>query len=295
MTLYEIDFYRQYSNADVIRNHTQYRSDNFRIDGVKLFADGVPFGQTMLIKQPYPGTDNFGLPATPPDVLRAKIVKYNGMGLSVMVHSTGDRGAEIVMEGTEMAMAEHGVEEVRALRNQVAHNTIVDFNDFDRMKYTNVVMEFSPAHWFPRPIIDAAEDDLGPEMLQTVWPFGPTQRAGVHVAIGSDYKDAQADPFINTETLVTRRAPGAGAGDTILGPDNAAALDDVLHAYTMGGAYAMFMEEEIGSIRPGKRANFIVLDRDLTAIPPNEIHETIVLETWFEGKKVYSGAKKVSF
>ena len=295
MTLYEVDFYRQYSNAEVIRNHRQYESDNFRIDGVKLFADGVPFGQTMLIKNPYPGTDNYGLPATPPDVLREKIVKYNGMGLSVMVHSTGDRGAEIVMEGTEMAMAEHGTEKVRALRNQIAHNTIVDFNDFDRMKYTNVVMEFSPSHWFPRPLIMAAVDDLGEEMLQRVWPLGPTLRAGVNVAIGSDYKDSQADPFINTETLVTRRAPGAGEGDLILGPDSAAALDDVLYAYTMGGAYAMFMEEEMGSIRPGKRANFIVLDRDLTAIDPNQIAETILLETWFEGTKVYEGTEKVSF
>ena len=249
----------------------------------------------MLIKQPYPGTDNYGLPATPPDVLREKIVKYNGMGLSVMVHSTGDRGAEIVMEGTEMAMAEHGIEEVRALRNQIAHNTIVDFNDFDRMKYTNVVMEFSPSHWFPRPIIQAAEKDLGPEMLQKVWPVGQTLRAGVHVAIGSDYKDAQADPFINTETLVTRRLPGAAEGDTVLGPDSATSLDDALYAYTMGGAYAMFMEEEIGSIRSGKRANFIVLDQNLTEINPNQIHKTIVLETWFEGKKVYEGTEKVSF
>ena len=57
----------------------------------------------------------------------------------------------------------------------------------------------------------------------------------------------------------------------------------------------MFMEEEIGSIRPGKRANFIVLNQDLQAIPKNKIHETIVLETWFEGKQVYVGTKKVSF
>ena len=295
MTVYEIDFYRQYSNAAVIRNHKQYESDNFRIDGVKLFADGVPFGQTMLIKRTYPGTDKHGLPATPPDLLRKKIAQYNGMGLSVMVHSTGDRGAEIVMEGTEMAMAEHGVEKVRALRNQIAHNTIVDFNDFDRMKHTNVVMEFSPSHWFPRPIIKAAVKDLGAEMLQEVWPVGPPLRAGVNVAIGSDYKDGQADPFINTETLVTRRAPGAAEGDEILGPDNATSLDDALYAYTMGGAYAMFMEDEIGSIRPGKRANFIVLDRNLFEIPNNEIHKTIVLQTWFEGNKVYEGSKKVSF
>ncbi len=295
MTLYEIDFYRQYSNAEVIRNHKQYNSDNFRIDGVKLFADGVPFGQTMLIKRAYPGTDKHGLPATPPDLLREKIVKYNGMGLSVMVHSTGDRGAEIVMEGTEMAMKKFGAEKVRALRNHIAHSVIVDVNDFYRMKYTNAVMEFSPSHWFPRPIILAAVDDLGPEMLQMLWPLGPTLRAGVHVAIGSDYKDAQADPFINTETLVTRRTPGAGEGDAILGPDSAAALDNVLYAYTMGGAYAMFMEEDMGSIRSGKRANFIVLDRNLFEIPANEIHKTIVNQTWFEGELVYEGTEKLSF
>ena len=295
MTVYEIDFYRQYSNTEVIRNRQQYETDHFRIDGVKLFADGVPFGRTMLIKQPYPGTNKYGLPATPPDLLREKIVKYNGMGLSVMVHSTGDRGAEIVMEGTEMAMAKHGAEKVRALRNHIAHCVIVDFGDFYRMKRTNVVMEFSPSHWFPRPLIDAAKDDLGPRMLQKVWPIGPVQRSGVNVAIGSDYKDSQADPFINLETLVTRRAPGKGAADPILGPENAASLEAGIRAYTMGGAYSMFMEEEMGSIRPGKRANFIVLDRNLFEIPKNEIHKAIVQQTWFEGRKVYEGTEKVSF
>ncbi|MDJ0916982.1 MAG: amidohydrolase [Woeseiaceae bacterium] len=295
MVIYEVDFYRQYSNAELIRNHKLYESDNFRIDGVKLFIDGVVFGQTMLVKEAYLGTDNYGLPATPPDVLRDKIVKYNGMGLHVMVHSTGDRGGEIVLEGTEMAMAEHGVEAVRALRNQIAHSMIVDPADYDRMKYANVVVEFSPAHWYPSPITNAALDDLGPERLQDVWPFGLVQRADINVAIGSDYKDSKADPLLNTETLVTRRAPGAGEDDPILGADSAADLDDVLYAYTMGGAYAMFMEDEIGSIRPGKRANFIVLDRNLFEIPRNEIHKAIVRETWFEGRKVYEGTKKVSF
>lgn len=295
MTIYEVDFYRQYSNAEVIENHALYETDNFRIDGVKLFIDGVVFGQTSLMKDAYLGTENYGLPATPPDELRERIVRYNGMGLSVMVHSTGDRGAEIVLEGTEMAMAEHGIREVRALRNQIAHAMLVDPADYDRMKYTNVVVEFSPAHWYPSPITNSAVDDLGPERLQDVWPFGPVQRAGIHVAIGSDYKDSKADPLLNTETLVTRRAPGAGEDDPILGADSAADLDDVLYAYTMGGAYAMFMEDEIGSIRPGKRANFIVLDQDLTAIPENQIHETIVLETWFEGDLVYEGTQKISF
>nr|MDJ0939016.1 amidohydrolase family protein [Woeseiaceae bacterium] len=295
MTVYEVDFYRQYSNLRLIQNRRQYETEHFRIDGVKLFADGVPFGQTMLIKQPYPGTNNYGLPATPPQELRDKIVRYNGMGLSVMVHSTGDRGTEIVLEGTERSMQENGVEKVRRLRNHVAHNVIVDFDDLDRMKYTNVVMEFSPSFWFPRPIIDSAVPDLGPKMIQEVWPLGPVLRSGVNVAVGSDWNQAQADPFINTETLVTRRAPGAAEGDTILGEDSGASLDEVLYAYTMGGAHAMFMEEEMGSIRPGKRANFIILDRDLTAIDRSEIHESIVLETWFEGQKVYEGTEKVSF
>ncbi len=293
MMVYEVDFYRRYSNLDLIEDRENIETDHFRIDGVKLFADGVPFGQTMLIKRPYPGTDNFGLAMTPRDELIQKIVDFNGMGLSVMVHSTGDAGTETVIAGTEASMMKNGAEEVRALRNHIAHNVIVDPADFERMKYTNVVMEFSPSFWFPRPIIDQAKADLG-ERINEVWPLGQTLRAGVNVAVGSDWNQAQADPFVNTETLVTRRAPGAKPGDAILGKDSGATLEQVLHAYTMGGAYSMFMENEIGSIRTGKRANFVVLDQDLTAIPVNEIHKTIVLETWFEGQSVYSGTTKVS-
>ena len=295
MTAYEVDFYRLYSNKELLRNRRQYETSHFRIDGVKLFADGVPFGKTMLIKRPYPGTDKYGLAATPPEQLRKKIVRYNGLGLSVMVHSTGDRGSEIVLEGIERSMQANGAEKVRALRNHIAHNVIVDLGDTFRMKYTNAVMEFSPSFWFPRPIIDAAVPDLGPQMIQQVWPLGKVLRRGVNVAVGSDWNQAQADPFINTETLVTRRAPGAKEGDKVLGKDSGATLEQVLRAYTMGGAYAMFMEEEIGSIRPGKRANFIVLNQDLFEIPKNKIHETIVLQTWFEGSKVYEGTKKQSF
>lgn len=279
MTPYEVDFYRLYSNEALFENPAQYETDHVRISGVKLFADGVPFGRTMLIKETYPGTDYNGLPMTPPEKLRQKIVDYNARGFGVMVHSTGDRGTEIVLEGTELSMQRNGVEKVRALRNHVAHNVIIDTADIDRMKYGNVVMEFSPSFWFPRPIIDAAEADLGPEMLQTVWRIGPILRSGVNVAIGSDWNQAQADPWINLETLVTRRAPGDGPNGVLLGADSHVSLEQAVKAYTMGGAYAMFMEEEIGSIRPGKRANFIVLDRNLFDIPLNQIHGAVVNQT----------------
>ena len=132
-------------------------------------------------------------------------------------------------------------------------------------------------------------------MIQKVWPFGPTMRAGVHVAIGSDWNQAQCDPFINTETLVTRRSPGASKGERVLGKKSGAKLENVIRAYTLGGAYSMFMEEEIGSIRSGKRANFIVLSQNLMDIPVNQIHKTFVRETYFEGKRVYEGTERQSF
>ena len=295
MTPYEKDFYRLYSNLEVLEKRDAYQTDHFRVVGVKLFGDGVPFGRTMFIKGTYPGTNNHGLPMTPPDELIEKIVRYNGMGLSVMVHCTGDAAADIVLRGTEASMKKNGVQRVRALRNHSAHNVIVDPKDYNRMKFANVVMEFSPSFWFPRPIIDQAESDLGKKMLQMVWPFGPTSRAGVHVAIGSDWNQAQCDPFINTETLVTRRSPGAAESDPILGKESGATLENVIHAYTMGSAYSMFMDEEIGSIRPGKRANFIVLSQNLFEIPINQIHKTFVRATYFEGKLSFKGENKQSF
>lgn len=289
------DFYRLYSNMDAIMSKDQFETEHFRVSQVKLLADGVPFGQTMLIKKPYPGTNHYGLPMTPTEELIEKIVKFNGMGLGVMVHATGDAAAETVLIATEKSMEIYGAEKVRALRNHIAHNVIVDPDDYERMKYTNVIMEFSPSFWFPRPIVDQAEADLGKEMLQRVWPLGPTLRAGVNVAIGSDWNQAQADPFINTETLVTRRAPGATKSDAILGKDSGASLAQILYAYTMGGAYSMHMEEEMGSIRSGKRANFIVLDQNLFDVPENQIHKTFVKQTFFEGKLIYTGDVKVSF
>ncbi|MCG8581226.1 MAG: amidohydrolase family protein, partial [Bacteroidales bacterium] len=295
MAAYEKDFYRLYSNMNTILNKDKYETDHLRVDAVKLFADGVPFGKTMYIKDTYPNSDHHGVPFEKPEVLIEKIVKYNGMGLPVMVHSTGDAGADVVITATEKAMEKYGAEKVRALRNHIAHNVIVDPNDYERMITTNVIMEFSPSFWFPRPIIDQAEADLGYEMLQKVWPFGTTARSGANVAIGADWNQAQCDPFINTETLVTRRAPGATEDDPILGPENAASLETVLEAYTMGGAYSMYMEDEIGSIEVGKRANFIVLNKNLFEIPENEIHKAFVKETYFEGEQVYKGVTKVSF
>jgi predicted amidohydrolase YtcJ len=119
---------------------------------------------------------------------------------------------------------------------------------------------------------------------------GSVARTGAVVAAGSDWSVSSLDPLDAIEVGMTRRGPDQERGAPFI-PQERVGLDTLLQAYTAAGAYAMQQERETRTLEVGKAADLVVLDRDLRAIPPSEIHRVKVLLTLLEGREVYRAAE----
>jgi predicted amidohydrolase YtcJ len=131
-----------------------------------------------------------------------------------------------------------------------------------------------------------AEDVIGTERAQTTYAFDSLLERGAPVAFGSDWYVAPVSPLLGIYAAVTRRTLDDANPDGWI-PAEKVSVDEALAAYTRGAARAAFDEEELGMIRPGMLADLALIDRDLTAIPPEEIRDARVLKTVVNGEIVY--------
>ena len=126
-----------------------------------------------------------------------------------------------------------------------------------------------------------------PPALRRSWLFAPGADKGALMAAGSDWPViSNPDPWLGIEGMITRRNPRGGY-DGALWAEQALDLETVLRIYTVNAATASGLADVTGSIEPGKSADLIVVDRDLFATAPDDLAETKVLQTWFEGRLVH--------
>lgn len=131
-----------------------------------------------------------------------------------------------------------------------------------------------------------AEDYIGPERVKTTYAFRSLLDSGATLAFGSDWFVAPATPLEGIYGAVTRRTlDGMNPGGWV--PEQKITVEEALKAYTINAAYASFEEEIKGTLEPGKLADFVVLDRDITTIDPVEIWNMKVQQTWVGGKMVF--------
>jgi predicted amidohydrolase YtcJ len=127
---------------------------------------------------------------------------------------------------------------------------------------------------------------MGQARVDRMYPIGSIHRAGGSVVFGSDWSVSSMNPLLAIEVAVTRQDP-EGAGDPVLNAAERVPLDVVLAGYTREGARLMHQEDDAGTIEAGKRADLVVLERDLYGVPPREIGEVPVAMTLFDGRVVY--------
>jgi hypothetical protein len=159
-----------------------------------------------------------------------------------------------------------------------------------RFAELDVTADLSPYLWYPRPINDSIAGAVG-NRAQFFWPIKDLLDSGANVAAGSDWPSVaeSVNPWPAIEAMVTRRNPHA-EGDIALWPEQAISLEHALRIFTLGGALAYRLDGETGSIEIGKSADLIVLNQNLFEVPIEEVSETKVLQTMFEGKLVYSAS-----
>jgi predicted amidohydrolase YtcJ len=253
-----------------------------RIAGVKGYVDGSLGSRTALFYQPYnddPKTS--GLMVTPEDSLRRWIGAADSAGLQIAVHAIGERANGLLLDIYDSVAKAHGA---RDRRFRIEHAQHLRRRDIGRLARSGVIASMQPYH----AIDDGrwAEKRVGPERIKNMYVFRSLLDAGARLAFGSDWTVAPLDPILGIYAAVTRRTlDGKNPNGWV--PGEKITVEEALRAYTSGNAYGVFAERTRGKLAPGYVADLVLLDQDLTAIPPVEIERVQVLTTIVGGSVVF--------
>lgn len=251
--------------------------------GVKGFMDGSLGSHTAAMLEPFTDTpDESGFLLDSLQNLRAMMTGADAAGLQLNIHAIGDKAIRDLLDIFHEVAKENG-ERDRRLRMEHAQHIHPD--DIARFAVQDVIASMQPYH----AIDDGrwAEDVIGPERAQTTYAFKSLVDSGAHLALGSDWYVAPADPIAGIYAAVTRRTLD-GRNPEGWVPEQKITVEQALRGYTYEGAYASFEEDRKGTIRVGMLADMVLIDRDLTAIPPETIRDAKVLTTIVGGRVVHS-------
>ncbi|MEV5545888.1 amidohydrolase [Streptomyces sp. NPDC052309] len=262
-----------------------HSDDRLRVGPLKLYIDDVVEPRTAALLEPYAGCRHHrGDTFYPPEEFAALLAKLDARGFQCFVHATGDRGIRTVLDAVEHARTVNGP---RDARHQVVHVECLDPEDTPRFAELGVVACMQPRHAAPDvagPGKDWAEN-VGAGRWHKAWPLRSLHTAGAVLALSSDWNVAEMDPMAGIYTAVTRRPLGGGEPWT---PQETISVETAVHGYTMGSAYANFLEHDRGSLTVGKAADFVVLSRDILRSAPEDIPGTVA-ETVVVGGRVEHG------
>lgn len=283
-------------NEQLIAERQRYARPQLQPDCVKVFMDGVPTeSHTGAMLEPYvddqPNAPPRGLLLVEPAVLNPALAAWDAQGLTVLFHAAGDAAVRAALDSVAFARKANGM---KGPRHQVGHTSFADAADIARARDLRATIEFSPYLWYPQPIDDDITKAVGAARTQRAWPIREGLEAGALVVGGSDWAVVpDPDPWLAIETSITRRAPG-GVGPTFGGPE-AITLRQALDIFTINGARQMGMEARLGSLSPGKQADFIVVSADPFRLPVTQIHTIRVEQTYTRGQRVFDRAAQVQY
>jgi predicted amidohydrolase YtcJ len=260
-----------------------YGQDRLTVRSVKLFADGALGSRGAALLAPYSDKpDQHGLLFMSDAEMERRIQTALGAGYQVNVHAIGDAANRQVLDGFEAAYKAVGG---RELRNRIEHAQVVAPADIPRFKQLNLIASMQPTHATSDK--NMALDRIGAERLKSAYAWRTFLDQGTRIAGGSDFPVESDNPFFGLHAAITRtdhegQPPGGWH------PEQAMTPIEAFRAFTLDAAYAAHWETRIGSLEPGKWADFILIDRDLFKIPPGDIWKIKVRQTWVAGEKVFS-------
>jgi predicted amidohydrolase YtcJ len=240
----------------------RFDDDRFRVAPVKLYIDDVLEPHTAALLEPYandPGTS--GHTFYEPAEFAAVVTELQRRGFQTFTHATGDRGIRTALDAIEAARGANGPGDGR---HQLVHVELVSPDDLARFADLGVVACMQPRHAAPD-IVDVWRAAVGTERASLPFPWRSLRDAGATLAFSSDWNVAEMDPLVGMYSALTRAdLNGANAWTT----EQTLDLEAIVHAYTMGSAYANFAEGDRGSITPGKYADLVALSEDLFEVEP---------------------------
>ena len=249
---------------------------------IKITADGALGSRGAALLEPYSDdAGNTGLLTTPPERIKSVAVRALKAGFQVNVHAIGDRANRIVLDQFEAALREVPTADHRF---RIEHAQILSYQDIPRFAELDVIPSMQGSHqtsdmyWAP--------NRLGMARLSGAYAWRSLLNTGVIIPNGSDFPVEAVNPLISFHSFITRQdAENFPAGGWM--PEQRTTRQEALFSITLWPAYAAFMEKESGTLTAGRFADFVVLDRDIMTVAPEEILRTRVLLTVLGGRTVY--------
>lgn len=263
----------------------KFHDEWLAVDGIKLMLDGVIDSGTGAMLDPYEGQkENKGKLFWAPEDYKRAVAAFNAKGMQVSTHSIGDAAIRLSLDAYEEGQKAAGSADVR---NKIEHAEDIAATDIARFGRLGVIGSFQPLHANPDPAwIGGWIKNAGPEREQRAFAWKAVLDGGGRLAFGSDWPVVTLSPWPGIQVAVTRQDfDGRPAGGWL--PQHRVSLADAVHAYTLGGAFAMHREKDEGSIEAGKLADLIVVSQDIFDIDPRRIAETKVLLTMVGGRIVH--------
>ena len=256
---------------------------------LKAFMDGSLGSHTAAMLEPYADDPkNSGLPRHEADRLNEMAKERVLAGFQLGFHAIGDKGIQMALDAfaeAEKVARENKVKAANGgndFRFRIEHAQVTTPAQFARFKQLKVIASMQPSHVLTD--MRWAQDRLGPKRAATSYAWATFLNKGVTLAFGTDYPVEPVTPFRGLYAAVTRKSEN---GKQEYFPEQRITMDQAIAAYTTGAAFAEFEEKEKGKLVPGMLADFVVLDRDVTAAAPEKVLATKVLRTVVGGKTVY--------
>lgn len=261
-----------------VKRLMQRNTDRLRYGLVKFLLDGSIQGFTARLKQPgyHNGAPN-GLWVTAPSQYAQDLETYHRAGLTLHTHTNGDEASELAIEAAERISAQYPRS---GFRHTLQHGQMIDSAQFARMAklgmganlFANHIWYWGDQHY---------EKTMGPERAERLDACGSALKAGVPLAIHSDAPVTPLAPLFTAWCAVNRLTPSG----RVLGADERISVPQALHAITMGAAWTVGLEQEIGSISVGKRADFCVLEEDPLTTDPKKLKDIPIWGTVLSGRE----------
>jgi predicted amidohydrolase YtcJ len=252
-------------------------SDRLRLGAVKLMTDGSIQGFTARLKWPgYLDNRPNGIWNMPPEQMHQRIVELHKAGVQMHIHVNGDEASQMVLGALEDAMSSHPKGDSRHV---LQHCQLADESQFRKMANLGVCANLFANHlWF---FGDQHHDlTVGPDKAMRLDACGSALRNGVPLAIHSDAPVTPMGPLHVAWCAVNRITPSG----RVLGEDQKISIEQALHAITIGAAYTLKLDHEIGSIEVGKKADFAILEKDPTKTPGSKLRDIEILGTVMGGR-----------
>jgi predicted amidohydrolase YtcJ len=259
-----------------------YGSDVYALRSVKLYSDGALGSRGAALIAPYSDEPkSHGLLFRKDADIVGMMEKAMKRGYQVNVHAIGDAGNRQILDGYQRL-----VKETRSVgqRHRMEHAQVVTMDDIKRFKTIGIIPSMQPTH--ATSDMNMAEQRVGPQRIKGAYAWKTFLKQGSPIACGSDFPVESSNPFFGIHAAVTRSdAAGKPAGGWYA--NEAMTLAQAFRCFTLDAAYAAHQEKTLGSLEPGKWADFIVIDQDLFTMPAKDIHKTGVLQTWLGGRQVF--------